>query len=81
MIFFGGRRNQYANTGMIVNATNSDAIRAIVTVSPNGRNNSPTCPPTRVIGRNTATVVTVAAVIAVATSGTAVVIAFIFGSP
>ena len=51
--------------------TRSDAASAIVTVKANGRNSSPTMPSTNAIGRNTATVVTVDAVIAPATSRTA----------
>jgi hypothetical protein len=66
-----GRRNQYASTGTIVSATNSDAAIAIVTVIANGRNSSPVTSPTNAIGRNTATVVIVEAVIAAATSRTA----------
>ena len=66
-----GRRNQYASTGTIVSATNRDAVIAIVTVSANGRNSSPVTSPTKAMGRNTATVVTVEAVIADATSRTA----------
>ena len=44
---------------------------AIVTVIAKGRNSSPTMSPTNTIGRNTATVVMVEAVIADATSRTA----------
>ena len=44
---------------------------AIVTVSAKGRNSSPVMSPTNAIGRNTATVVIVDDVIAVATSRTA----------
>ncbi len=44
---------------------------AIVTVIANGRNSSPTMSPTNTIGRNTATVVMVDAVMAAATSRTA----------
>ena len=43
----------------------------MVTVSANGRNNSPVTSPTKAIGRNTATVVIVDAVMAPATSRTA----------
>jgi hypothetical protein len=50
-----------------VSATNSDAAIAIVTVSANGRS-SPVMSPTNAIGRNTATVVMVEAVTAIATS-------------
>ena len=52
-----GRRNQYASTGTIVSATNSEAVIAIVIVSANGRKSSPVTSPTNAIGRNTATVV------------------------
>ena len=45
-IGFPGRRNQYASTGTIVSATNSEATSAIVTVSANGRNSSPVMSPT-----------------------------------
>jgi len=53
----------------------------MATVNANGRNSSPTMPPTRPIGRNTATVVTVEAVIAPATSRTAVRTAWDLRSP
>ncbi len=66
-----GRRNQYASTGTIVSATSSDDSIAIVIVSANGRKSSPVTSPTNAIGRNTATVVIVDAVIAEATSRTA----------
>ena len=66
-----GLRNQYASTGTIVSDTRSEATIAIVTVIANGRNSSPTMSPTKTIGRNTATVVIVDAVIAAATSRTA----------
>ena len=66
-----GFKNQYASTGTIVSATNSDAVIAIVTVSANGRKSSPVMSPTKAIGRNTATVVMVDAVMAPATSRTA----------
>ena len=55
----------------MVSATNSDAVIAIVTVRANGRNSSPVTSPTNAMGRNTATVVTVEAVTAEATSRTA----------
>ena len=74
-------RNQYASTGTIVSETNSDASRAIVTVMAKGRNSSPVSPPTSAIGKNTATVVIVEAVTAVATSRTAVRMAGSFSSP
>ena len=66
------RRNQYASTGTIVSETKREATSAIVTVSANGRNSSPVMSPTKASGRNTATVVIVDAVIAPATSRTAV---------
>jgi hypothetical protein len=66
---------------MIVSETSSDAIRAIAMVMPKGRNSSPVEPPTKAIGRNTATVVAVDAVTAPATSRTAVRIASCLGSP
>ena len=47
----------------------------------NGLNSSPTTPPTRATGKNTATVVMVAEVIAPATSLTAWIIALFFSSP
>ena len=65
----------------MVNDTSSDANKAKATVTANGLNSSPTWPPTRAMGRKTATVVMVAAVIAVATSPTAVRIAGSFSSP
>ncbi len=65
-------RNQYASTGTIVRATSSEASRASELVMANGRNSSPTWPPTSASGRKTATVVRVEAVIAVATSRTPV---------
>ncbi|CAB4589387.1 unannotated protein [freshwater metagenome] len=52
----------------MVSDTNSDASSAIVTVTANGWNSSPDKPPTKASGRNTATVVMVDAVTAVATS-------------
>ena len=64
-------RNQNARTGTIVSATSSDASRAIEVVSANGRNSSPVWPDTKTSGRNTATVVSVEAVMAPATSPTA----------
>ena len=65
----------------MVSETNSDARSAIVTVRAKGRNNSPVSPPTSAIGRNTATVVIVEAVTAVATSRTAERMAGSFSSP
>ncbi len=76
-----GRRNQYASTGMTVSDTSSEASSATVTVIANGAKSCPTKPPTRAIGANTATVVSVEAVTAPATSRTAVRIASRFGSP
>ena len=76
-----GRRNQYASTGTIVSATSSDAVIAIVTVSANGRKSSPVMSPTKAIGRNTATVVIVEAVTAIATSRTALMIAAFLSAP
>src|SRR5699024_76521 len=64
-------RNQYASTGTIVSATSREASIATVTVKANGRNSTPDIPPTSAIGRNTATVVIVEAVIAAPTSRTA----------
>lgn len=78
---FGARRNQYESTGTTVSETSSDASRAAVIVSENEPNSSPTMPPTRPIGRNTATVVSVDAVTAPATSLTAEVIANSRSSP
>ncbi len=54
-----------------MSATNRDAVMAMVTVSANGRNSSPVTSPTKAMGTNTATVVTVEAVMAEATSRTA----------
>ena len=65
----------------MVSDTNSDASSAIAKVNENGLNSSPTKPPTKAIGKNTATVVIVAAVIAPETSFTAFRTAFFFGSP
>ena len=56
----------------MVSETSSEASSAMVTVSANGRKSSPAMPPTRATGRNTATVVSVEAVTAAATSRTAV---------
>ena len=53
----------------------------MATVRANGAKSSPTMPPTSAIGRNTATVVRVEAVMAPATSRTAVRMAWTFGSP
>ena len=77
----GAFRNQYASTGTIVSATNSDAASAIVTVRANGRKSSPVMSLTRASGRKTATVVTVEAVTASATSRTPVLMASSFSSP
>ncbi len=76
-----GRRNQYASTGITVSDTSSEASRATVTVMANGANSWPTKPPTRAIGANTATVVSVEAVTAPATSRTPVTIACCLLSP
>ncbi len=76
-----GLRNQYASTGITVSETSSDASSATVTVIANGAKSSPTSPPTRAIGENTATVVIVEAVTAPATSLTAVTIASVRSSP
>ena len=66
----------------MVSATSSEAVIAIVIVSANGRKSSPVMSPTKAIGRNTATVVMVDDVIAVATSRTARRIdAFLSASP
>ena len=61
------RMNRYASTGTIVSATSSEASSAIVTVMANGRKSCPAMPETKAMGRNTATVVRVEAVIAPAT--------------
>ena len=74
-------KNQYASTGTMVNETNSEATKAIAKVKANGRKISPIRPLTRAIGKKTATVVMVAAVIAPETSLTAFRTAFFFGSP
>jgi len=55
----------------MVSDTSSEATIAIDTVMANGRNSSPTMSPTNTIGRNTATVVMVDEVTAIATSRTA----------
>ena len=81
MTFFGARRNQYDSTGTIVSDTKSDAASAIAVVSANGRKSSPVMSPTRARGRKTAIVVTVDAVIAVATSLTPTRIAVFLSSP
>ena len=65
----------------MVKLTSSEARSAIATVKANGLKSSPTSPSTRAIGRKTATVVIVEAVIAPATSFTAVMIAFLRFSP
>ena len=75
----GVRRNQYARTGTMVSETSSEESRAMVTVRANGRNSSPARSPTKAIGRKTATVVRVEAVMAPATSRMEVRIAVIFG--
>ncbi len=78
---FGARRNQYDSTGTTVSDTSRDASSAAVTVRLNAPNSSPTMPPTRPIGRKTATVVSVADVTAPATSRTAFMIASWRSSP
>ncbi len=60
-------RNQDASTGTIVSETTSEARSAIETVTANGRNSWPAMPETNAIGRKTATVVSVEAVMAPAT--------------
>ena len=60
--------SRYASTGTTVRATTSEARSANVTVSAKGRKNWDTRPPTKPSGRNTPTVVMVAAVMAPATS-------------
>ena len=77
----GLRITSDASTGTTVNDTSRDASSAAETATANGRNSSPTCPLTSPIGANTATVVTVDAVIAPATSRTAVRIAARRGPP
>ena len=64
----GERRNHQHSTGTIVRATTREASRATVAVTAKGRNSSPARPPTKAMGRNTATETRVEAVIAVATS-------------
>ncbi len=78
---FGGRRNQYDSTGTTVSDTSRDASRAAVTVRLKEPNSSPTMPPTRPIGRKTATVVSVEEVTAPATSRTALRMASWRSSP
>ena len=65
----------------MVRETSSEDSSAMVTVSANGRNSSPARPATKAIGRKTATVVRVDAVMAPATSRMEVRIAVIFASP
>ena len=65
----------------MVSDTKSDARSEIATVKAKGLNSSPISPPTKAIGRNTATVVMVEAVMALDTSRTAVSTAFLRGSP
>ena len=60
--------SRYARTGTTVRAQTSEASSAKVTVRAKGRKNWLTKPPTKPSGRNTPTVVTVAAVMAPATS-------------
>ena len=66
---------------MMVSDTAREASSAIPVVTANGRKSSPARPPTKPIGANTATVVRVEAVMAPATSLTAVRIASLFSSP
>ena len=64
-----------------MSATSSEEARAIAAVSAKGRNISPVCPPTKIIGTNTAIVVSVEAVMAPATSETAPMIEANFVPP
>lgn len=66
---------------MIVRETSRDAASAMLTVTANGRNSSPTSPLTNPMGRNTAMVVSVAEVMATATSRTPVSTAVCLSSP
>lgn len=77
----GALRNQYESTGTTVRETSSEASRAAVTVSEKEPKSSPIMPPTRPIGRKTATVVSVEEVTAPATSLTAVMMAASRSSP
>lgn len=77
----GARRNQYDSTGTTVSETSREASSAAVMVSENEPKSWPTMPPTRPMGRKTATVVRVAEVTAPATSLTAVMIAAWRSSP
>ena len=65
----------------MVRATSREASSAIVVVTAKGRNSSPASPPTKAIGRNTATETRVEAVMAVATSPVPVRIAVRLSSP
>ncbi len=65
----------------MVSETNNDDRSAIVTVNAKGLNSSPARSPTKAIGRKTATVVSVEAVIAPATSRIEVTIAASLCSP
>ncbi|MCY1224577.1 hypothetical protein D9M72_367400 [compost metagenome] len=65
----------------MVRDTSSDESSAIVTVRAKGRNSSPASSPTNAIGRKTATVVSVDAVMAPATSRMEVRMADSFVSP
>ena len=69
--FTVGFMNQDAKIGTTVSETSSEASSATVTATAKGRKIAPACPPTRPIGRNTATVVRVELVTAPATSRTA----------
>ena len=77
----GGRRNQNASTGTTVSATSREASSATVTVIAKDAKICPTMPPTSAIGVNTATVVSVDAVTAPATSRTPAMIACSLASP
>ena len=66
--------NPEANTGTTVSDTIRDASRATTAATAKGRKISPACPPTRPMGRNTATVVSVDDVTAPLTSLTALMI-------
>jgi hypothetical protein len=65
----------------MVRDTRSEESSAMVTVRANGRNSSPASSPTNAIGRKTATVVSVEAVMAPATSRMEVRIAVSLASP
>ena len=73
--------NRLARTGTTVSAQTSEASRAKVTVRAKGRKNWLTMPPTKPIGRKTATVVIVELVMALATSRVPDMHASLIGSP